>query len=561
MHYTGYLVKQLGRVSVKDTGYLDRTDTIRLSHVRLVAGNDIRSVSVTRRKPPVRTKHWAGYIVDNFYRDLYNRVVVIPHLIQAGAVSTDQHYTVHVWNAYRYTARLQSVTISGGEGIVLSGPTTPSTFNALALKKWQIAVSTTGPAVIDCVITWHFAGLPSVSLRITGSRATNWLFMPDWSDDVTETLQFLTTVHQSLTGAEQRIARRLSPRRTFEFNVRLDGVERQRFDNMLYAYGSRVWVLPVMTDRVTLLQPVQQGATVLPVDTVGRDFYVGGQTLLIDRQGHAEAVDVVEMRPAELILKRPVQGNYDRQTWVYPTRSAVFTDMPQITRLSDGVSAVQVRFQINEHNAFSDDISHLPRYRDRPLLEPTTEWSEDVTAQYARLIQTLDNETGLTYYLDTAKKAFQVTSHRFVLSNRAEQQKLRQLLYYLRGRQRAIWIATGATDMTPVSGILGKSLDIAFINYTASLKNAVGRQDIRIELTDGRVIYRRIVEASVVDSQTERLSLNGELITVAQDEIVKISYLTLSRLESDTVTWTHKTDADGVAIVSVQFRGVRDELE
>ena len=104
MHYTGYLVKQLGRVSVKDTGYLDRTDTIRLSHVRLVAGNDIRSVSVTRRKPPGRTKHWAGYIVDNFYRDLYNRVVVIPHLIQAGAVSTDLHYTVHVWNACRYTA-------------------------------------------------------------------------------------------------------------------------------------------------------------------------------------------------------------------------------------------------------------------------------------------------------------------------------------------------------------------------------------------------------------------------------------------------------------------------
>ena len=176
-------------------------------------------------------------------------------------------------------------------------------------------------------------------------------------------------------------------------------------------------------------------------------------------------------------------------------------------------------------------------------------------------MQTLDNKTGLPYYLDTAQKAFQVTAHRFVLSNRMEQQKLRQLLYYLRGRQRAVWVATGATDMTPVSGILGKSLDIAFINYTASLKNAVGRQDIRIELIDGRVIYRRIVDASIVDNNTERLALNGELITVTREEILKISYLTLSRLDSDTVTWTHKTDADGVAIVSVQFRGVRDELE
>ena len=503
----------------------------------------------------------SGYIIPNYYADLYHRVMVIPHFIHAGAVSTAQRYIVQVWNAYKHSARLQSVTINGGEGITLAGPTTPNTFNSLALKKWQITVSATGPAVIDCVITWHFAGLPSVSLRITGSRATNWLFMPDWSDDVTETLQFLTTVHQSLTGAEQRIARRLSPRRTFEFNVRLDGVERQRFDNMLYAYGARVWVLPIVTDRVTLLQPVQQGTTVLPVDTVGRGFYVGGQALLIDRHLHAEAVDIVEMSSAELILKRPVQGNYDRQTWVYPTRSAVLTDMPQITRLSDGVSHVQVRLQVNEHNACSDSVDYLPLYRNKPVLEPTTEWSEDVTAQYARLMQTLDNETGLPYYLDTAQKAFQVTAHRFVLSNRMEQQKLRQLLYYLRGRQRAVWVATGATDMTPVSGILGKSLDIAFINYTASLKNAVGRQDIRIELIDGRVIYRRIVDASIVDNNTERLALNGELITVTREEILKISYLTLSRLDSDTVTWTHKTDADGVAIVSVQFRGVRDELE
>ena len=67
-----------------------------------------------------------GYIVPSYYADLYNRVMVIPQLINAGAVSTEQRYAVQIWNAYKHSANLQSVTISGGEGIILSGPTTPS---------------------------------------------------------------------------------------------------------------------------------------------------------------------------------------------------------------------------------------------------------------------------------------------------------------------------------------------------------------------------------------------------------------------------------------------------
>ncbi|HDR1157512.1 TPA: phage tail protein, partial [Pasteurella multocida] len=72
--------------------------------------------------------------------------------------------------------------------------------------------------------------------------------------------------------------------------------------------------------------------------------------------------------------------------------------------------------------------------------------------------------------------------------------------------------------------------------------------------------YSRIVTSSVVDETTERLSLDGEELKIKREDIAKISFLTLSRLESDQVTWTHHTDADGVATVTVSFRGLRDEL-
>ena len=534
--------------------------TYRSDKWRLKAPLKIRSANFIQNVEADVTRQSAGYIAPNYYTDLYSRIYVIPHIVNLGSISTDQTFKIQVWNANKSAVKLLSVSVVGGEGIELVGPTS-GTFNALALKKWTVKVGMQGSPVIDCVVTFNFLGKSPVTLRITGSRSTDWSFMPDWSEDVTENLEWLTRVHQSVTAAEQRIARRFSPRRTFEFKVSFSDIERQLFESALYGYGSRVWSLPIFTDCVRLLQPVQQGAVDLPINTVGYDFAVGGRAILMTGS-NKEMVEITALEPSKITVKRPIVGNYYRTfTAVYPLRSAVLTDMPQVRRLSDNVSTAQIRLQLHEHNAWSDDVSHLPTYRNHLVLEPTSEWSEDITAQYARLIKTLDNETGLPYYLDTANKAMQITAHRFVAAGREEQRKLRNLFYHLRGRQRAIWVATSSTDVTPVGDIVGKTLDIAYINYTGALQKQTGRQDVRIECTGGRIFYRRILSSAVINSATERLAFDGDTINIKQRDILKISYLALSRLESDTVSWVHHTDADGAATVTVSFRGLRDELE
>ena len=556
----GYKISLGAPAQIKDTAYLDGLVTYRGANSRLVAQNAITDGQIHVRNIKNQTLGAQAYVIPNYYSDLYKCIIVIPHTVNLGSISTDQTFKIQVWNANKSAVKLLSVSVVGGEGIELVGPTS-GTFNALALKKWTVKVGMQGAPVIDCVVTFNFLGKSPVTLRITGSRSTDWSFMPDWSEDVTENLEWLTRVHQSVTAAEQRIARRLSPRRTFEFKVSFSEVERQLFESALYGYGARVWSLPIFTDCARLLQPVQQGAVDLPINTVGYDFAVGGRAILMTGS-NKEMVEITALEPNKITVKRPIVGNYDQSfTAIYPLRSAVLTDMPQVRRLSDNVSTTQIRLQLHEHNAWSDDVSHLPTYRNHPVLEPTSEWSEDITAQYARLIKTLDNETGLPYYLDTANKAMQITAHRFIAAGREEQRKLRNLFYHLRGRQRAIWVATSSTDVTPVGDIVGKTLDIAYINYTGALQKQTGRQDVRIECTGERIFYRRIVSSAVINSATERLAFDGDTINIKQRDILKISYLTLSRLESDTVSWVHHTDADGAATVTVSFRGLRDELE
>ncbi|AAP95474.1 hypothetical protein HD_1574 [[Haemophilus] ducreyi 35000HP] len=327
---------------------------------------------------------------------------------------------------------------------------------------------------------------------------------------------------------------------------------------MLYAYGARVWALPIFTHQVYLDKPTKPGDKTLSLATTGFDFYVGGRAVLMNGNKR-EMVDITGIEPDKLEIKRSLLNRFDTSTVVYPLRSAVLTDMPQLTRLSDEVATAQIRLQIHEHNGYAADIRHLPTYRGHPVLEPTSEWSEDITAQYLRLIKQLDNGTALPHYLDTAKNAFQLTNHRFLLDSIEAQHKLRQLFYYLRGRQKAIWVASSTSDLTLANDIVGKNLDIELVYYTTCLLKQAGRQDIRIECTDGSVHYRRILAATVSNNQTERLALDGEALNLKREQVAKISFLTLSRLESDTIDWVHHTDT--VASVTVSFRGLRDELE
>lgn len=390
-----------------------------------------------------------------------------------------------------------------------------------------------------------------------------WLVEPNWQEGVTETLEWKTDVLPSPTGAEQRIARRLSPRRTFEFSILVGNNDRQRFENALFIAGAAEWAMPVFADVAVLGVDHPAGATHITVPTVGRDFTVGGSVLLMSGLGLSADVGLVlvtGISVSAITLATPLPVTWPAGSCVYPMRPAVLTDPPALTRYTGNLSSAQIRFRVTEHNANSDNVQALPTYRNHPVLEPTSDWSEQVTGQYLRMLQELDNGSGVPVRTDTARRAFLMMNHHWVSVGREQQAALRRLFYYLRGRQRAIWVSSGCNDFTPVSGLENGVIHVEYAAF-AELGVVNGRCDLRIHLVDGSSLYRRIIGVAVVSYAVERLVLDGDHITVALEQIVSISYLTLCRQESDSVAWQHITDADGLATISTTFRGIRDELE
>jgi hypothetical protein len=388
-----------------------------------------------------------------------------------------------------------------------------------------------------------------------------WQAEPDWTNGITEILEWKTDILQSYSGAEQRIALRLSPRRTFEFSILINGNERARFENRLAFVGGNSWYFPIYTDVTYLNDAVNTGAIVLPCSTVGRDFVVGNKVLIkseINNVNQTALLEVAAIGTDSITLVNPVKAKFLAGACIYPIRLAVLTDAPELTRHNDDLLSAQIRFRISEHNAFGNDISHLPVYRHFPVLTMHPDWSESLKGRYERVLLELDNGSGIPKRLDTARLPFFVQEFRWFLTERNEQMQLRQLFYYLNGCQKNIWVSSHASDFN-VLAVDGRVLEVENTGFN-EIGLMPGRKDLVINLCNGNELYRRIELVAIVSDEIERLLLN-ESINANAEDILSVSFLTLCRLDSDSVSWEHITDADGLANITCSFRGVRDELE
>ncbi|MBB3103804.1 hypothetical protein [Azomonas macrocytogenes] len=504
----------------------------------------------------------AAQRVGCFGDDWYYRIHLSPQALDLGNVVSTQTTPAYAWNAWLEPRTLNAIT-GVDEGIELTGqPSPPLLFAALQEREWQVSVTPDGPAVLDTALAWVFDNGESPAIEITATRIIAWAFVPDWSNGVLERLSWLTDVLQSESFVEQRRALRIAPRREFEGAMYAEGRERQLLDLALFSWGARIWALPMWPDIQLLDTPVALGALRIDCKTEHLDFAVGGLAMLRGESAFSvEVVEVAGIDASGLDLARGTSQAWPSGTRLYPARTAQLTEQPSLTRLTDRLYSTDVHFLLMDP---SDLAEVLPAtiYRGQPVFEQRPDESEDLTASYQRLLLTLDNSTAMPLVTDTANRAMPVQGWRWLDLGRAERAAYRSLLYALRGRQVPIWLPTHADDLTLVAPVteVATTLNVANCGYARFGQARPGRRDIRIELWDGTVFHRRITGAAEQTADMERLALNAALgRSVTPDEVMRISWLVLCRLDDDTVEIQHMTDSEGVASSSLVFRGVRDD--
>lgn len=502
-----------------------------------------------------------GSLLQSYYSDYYNRVHIAPNKFALGNIVSIKSLAVTVWNAYQAPRALTSY-LGLEEGLQVAGPSNlPLTLQANSEDDWVIAVTPEGDPVLDAKVSWNF-GSDKPFVLITANRVVAWPFKPDWENSVIERLSWLTDIHQSESLAEQRRAMRLAPRREWEATLYVDGTECQLLDMSLFGWAIRSWVLPVWADVQLSATVIDAAAVLIPCATEHLDFVAGGAVMLCgDDVFEYEVLEIKTVLAGGIQLSRYTSRNWPKGARIYPCRNARIKKQPSITRITDQAAELSIVFQATE---VCDWPVVMPTqiYRGYPVYDHRPDESQDLTSGFMRLTSELDTGMAMPAITDVAQTAIPVIGHRRLLYGRAERSEYRSFLYALNGKQKAVWVPTHSDDLT-VKSIILPSLDffdIANCGYSRFAFAQPGRRDIRIQLNDGTVIYRRIISAQEIGGGLERLRLDAVISQIINpSEIYRVSYMALMRLDSDEVEIEHITDSEGIAESAIAFRGVRDD--
>jgi hypothetical protein len=385
-----------------------------------------------------------------------------------------------------------------------------------------------------------------------------WPVPPDWNSGVSETLGWGTNVMRaSATGVSFHLGYQDGPSRTMAFEVAAWHQERRIADMLLAGHRGR-WLLPIWPDVQWLGATLASGSTAIPCATDGFDFVEGGQALLFDAPNDWEVVVIDTVASDHLGLVGATIAARGARTRLYPLRSARVQDGAEERMQSDQAARRRLSFDLDgpcDWPGLVDPTTYLGH----PVLEARPDESEDPTATYSRLRQTLAFDGARPLDYDLADLALRAQQTRWKLQGRTEHAWFRSLLYTLQGQLVPMWLPSFAQDLQPAAAIAGSStsLSVEWAGYTLFAKGRHNRRDLRFELDDGTVLYRRVSNA-VEAGATETLTLSSALDTgsIAPERIRQVSIMCLATLASDTVEIEHVTDAAGVARATLGWQSV-----
>lgn len=383
-----------------------------------------------------------------------------------------------------------------------------------------------------------------------------WTFSAD--GEIRERWDWLSDGLAAATGPEQGRRLRTDPRVVQAFDALESGWARRWLENLIAAFGSGSWGVPIVQDATWLDDAAGPGSAVLACDTTLRRFAVGARVLIVGDDPRTFDIGTIEaLDDDEITLADPPANAWPAGTPVVPLHSGRLEPAPPLSRFTADDLPVPLQFRITEPLPLEEDAGDAT-YRGYPVFEFGPDWSDEPTAQPDRKQLRVDVGVGPVSVIDLPEIPLGSQRVSAVLQGRAEIVAFRALLGALAGRWSPLWVPTFAQDLRVTGDLVAASalLDVEWCGLQ-DLELAPNRRDIRIEMGDGTVLYRRITAVAALGDDQERLTLDSALgVTAAATAVRSVSYLVFSRQDADVNLiryWSCE-----LAVSELVFRGVLD---
>jgi hypothetical protein len=470
--------------------------------------------------------------------DYYYRIHVIPSRIDLGNVVREVTEQVEVWNSHLENKSLASIDEVGTNGIDwATGPAPVATYLPTQSSIYDVNIGIEGAAVVNAYLYFNFT-TENPALRILGRRVIPLPFNADWSRGFTERFSWLTQVLAARDGTEQRSRLRNYPRRSFRYDVKLMPGDVPLLETALWGWQSRVYGIPFWHQRTELSAQLIAGSTVIPVDTVDRDF--GNYAMLWRGSTDYEVVDIDAITATDLTLHEGTTTEWAAGTWVVPMYSGFLSGTVKVDRRNSTMAKVELNPRI-EDNITVTETSPPITYLSSPVIDLAPNWIEGFDDQWVRdTRRLLDSQTGGTSVEDVAPRPALLKDMRWDFTSRADAIEFMEYLNWTAGRLNVVWIESGTFDFnilnTLTSGAANMNID--WIGYTNLIDLDDARKDVVVALKDGTKLRRRIQTALNNGDGTESLAMDttwGQTVDVS--DIKYASYLSPYRMESDSLEY------------------------
>lgn len=376
-------------------------------------------------------------------------------------------------------------------------------------------------------------------------------FRHNWVDDHVERISFATGVSTARKGYEQGNAQRIKPRREIEITqVLKDDYERRMFRAKLNANQHRKWWWPILEDRERLNGVVSVGTDTFAVDTLYRDYEIGGYFGIrqLDSTGkitHWEELLITGLTNIEIQTVTQTVNSYTNPE-VYPLRRALLSSSQSLRGHTDSVEETTILARL-----IAEDEKTIPHrivgwtptatYKSNevfPAAQWPNNWTELRDYETVRTGTDVDFDTGSFAEESDAIGASEVFSWRILLITKQQQAEFLGWFYTRAGSLSYLWVPTMQRDFAVVSAV-GANLTVEGHNYFDNFAGSEYRRDLAFVYDDNSMLFRRIALV-VTAGANETLTLDANVPTLTN--LRSVSYLLFCRLDNDTIERASTTD-------------------
>lgn len=486
----------------------------------------------------------SGGMVTGYLDDFYNRIYITPGIVEFGAITANTAKAISVWNAYlNRDVTLGTVTYNAAAGLSVTGQDLPVELRSLEMLQFSLLASVQGPSLIDEIVQWVFDIPWTFSMPVTGIRAKTWTFDPDWKAASYEIgYEFLTEIITSLSGREQRMGLRTSPRKVISYELSLSHEEFRQFKDLLWSWQHRGFLAPELTRFIDSTSGMSIGSDTIALPSIPVWVSPGAQVIL-DAPGAREVRTVDSIAGLAVTFRTVSTTAWPAGTRVHPALSGTVAAAISAPRLTNAVATANIEFRV-------DPLSEIPTgfgspvtvFNGREALLKRHNWATSVDVTQAHAVDDLDFQRGaITRYVNIQ---FGTEQRRctFVNRNASEAEELLNFYQRMLGRQGEFYMPTWEYDFQPKGVAAPSSLGLRIEGtqvYDCYADSTVHKA-VFVMLNDSTVLLRKIDNiAKVSDSDgTDTVITVSEAwgATISQDTIVMCGWLPVWRLVSDGLT-------------------------